>query len=396
MTVSRPLNYGRHLVEDDDIQAVVSVLKGDLITQGPTVERFERAISDYVGAKHAIAVSSATAGLHIACIAAGLEPGKKGITSPLTFVASANAMRYCGAAVKLVDIDAETLNISFKELQLSLEDDPEISVVMPVHFAGLPADMQKIRKISGDRIVIEDASHALGARYECGSPVGCGKYSDMCVFSFHPVKPITTGEGGVVTTNDDDLAHKLRLFRTHGIERDPQYLDPDEAFEGDDRLPWYYEQQHLGFNYRLTDIQAALGLSQLAKLDRFIETRKNIARQYDEAFSALPFIKANQTSEAFRRRSGHHLYTVNIALEKIGLTRLEIVKKLYQFKIGTQIHYIPIYRQPYYKELSPFSVLDFPVTESYYQSCLSIPIFQDLQDQEVRHVIESLKKIISV
>lgn len=391
----RILNYGRHLIEEDDIEAVASVLRGDLITQGPVVERFETALAKRVGARHAVAVTSGTAGLHLAALAAGLEAGHHGVTSAMTFVASANVMHYCSAGVGLCDIDPDTLNMAPSALARFLDFQPETSVVIPVHFAGLAADSKAVRKVAGKRIVIEDACHSFGATYECGRPVGCGAYADMSVFSFHPVKPVTTGEGGAVVTNDPDLAHRLRMLRTHGIERDAEGFEfPDQAFdESGEQRRWYYEQQQLGFNYRLTDIQAALGLSQLGKLEGFLARRREIARAYDETFTALPFLTICQSAPEYRARSGHHLYIVKFDLEALGATRLEIVKRLMARNVGTQVHYIPVYRQPYHSRILEQGPEDFPVTEEYYQGCLSLPIFPGMTDDEVSLVIAAVEDL---
>lgn len=395
MTDTRILNYGRHLIDDDDIDVVVSVLRGDLITQGPVVEQFESALAERVGAKYAVAVTSGTAALHIACLAAGLRPGDRGVTSAMTFVASANSMLYCGANVDLCDIDPSTLCINVESLSKALDDHPETSVVIPVHFAGLAADSDKIRQIAGKRTIIEDASHSLGASYACGKPVGCGAYSNMTVFSFHPVKPITTGEGGAVVTNDPELAHLLRLYRSHGIERDADRMEyTDEVEENGERRPWYYEQQCLGFNYRMTDIQAALGLSQLAKLDRFVSARRSAVKRYDASFSGLPKLSICQSSNEYREHSGHHLYIVEFDLDAIGCTRVEVVKKLREYGVGCQVHYIPVYRQPYHASRLEKGADSFPHTESYYQGCLSLPVFPGITDDEVDRVIEAVRSIV--
>lgn len=389
----RPLNYGRHLIDENDINAVIATLRGDLITQGPIVEEFEKALAEKVGAKYAVAVSSGTAALHVACLAAGLKPGMRGVTSALTFVASANAILYCGANAGLCDIDPETLCLNPDALEKYLEQYPDTSVVIPVHFSGLAANSRKIRELAGNRIIIEDAAHALGASYECGRPVGCGAYADMTIFSFHPVKPITTGEGGAIVTNDLELANKLRLFRTHGIERDIDKLEsPDEALEEGARRTWYYEQQYLGYNYRLTDIQAALGLSQLNKLDRFIDVRRSIAKQYDEHFQGLKHLKISQ-QYTNRDQSGHHLYIVEFDFGAIGRTRHDVMKVMRGQGICPQVHYIPVYRQPYYANKGDYSRNSFPNTEAYYKACLSLPIFPGMTYDEVLHVVNVVRDI---
>lgn len=396
MTDTGFLNYGRHSVDDDDIAALERVLRGDLITQGPMVERFETAIAERVGARYAVAVSNGTAGLHIACLAAGMGPGTRGITTPLTFVASANCMIYAGAGVVFGDIDGQGLGLAPDALERELAADPEISVVLPVSFAGLPHESGNIRRIAGKRIVIEDACHAFGASYDCGRPVGCGAYSDMTVFSFHPVKPITTGEGGAVLTNDPELARRLRLLRNHGVERDPaRILNDDQAFDGEELRPWYYEQQMLGFNYRITDIQAALGLSQLTKLDSFIERRRAIARRYDEAFSGLGEVVLPQAAPDQRARSGHHLYLGLFDFDRLGFSRSEFIRRLRRHKVGSQVHYIPVYRQPYHAARRTRPPEHFLVMEQYYSRCLSLPIYPAMTDADVERVIRAVQDALA-
>lgn len=390
----RPLNYGRHLIDDDDIDAVISVLRGDLITQGPVVERFEADFAKKVGARHAVAVTSGTAALHIACLAADIKQGDLGVTSAMTFVASANALRYCGADVALTDIDPATLNMAPESLQQVIATRPEVSAVIPVHFAGLSANSEEIRDIVGDRIIIEDAAHALGARHANGRPVGCCDYADMATFSFHPVKPITSGEGGMVTTNDDELARRLRLLRTHGIEKDVAHLkNPAAATDGKDACLWYYEQQSLGFNYRLTDIQAALGLSQLKKLDRFIARRREIVANYDAAFAGLANLGLHQNNPEQRANSGHHIYIVNFNFGAMGISRAAVVKHLVENNVGCQVHYIPVHHQPYYASRISSGPDDFPVTEQYYKNCLTLPLFPDITDEEIDRVISAVTEL---
>jgi perosamine synthetase len=392
---SRSLNYGQHLIDENDIQSVVSVLRGDLITQGPVIQQFELALAKKVGAKHAIAVTSGTAALHLACLASDLKSGSLGVTSAMTFVASANAMKYCGSDIGLSDIDSESLCMSPKLLKALIDESPEVQVIIPVHFAGLPADSEKIREIAGNRIIIEDASHSLGASYACGRPVGCGAYADMTVFSFHPVKPITTGEGGAIVTNNPELAHQIRMLRTHGIERDEsRFINSDAAFENGIKNPWYYEQQLLGFNYRITDMQAALGLSQLKKLDSFIERRRDITRRYDEAFSKLEFANLPQLSHEYRESSGHHLYILELDFTKIGATRAEVINELGASNVGCQIHYIPIYHHPYYAKNLNLTANEFPNTENYYRQCLSIPIYPGMTEDDVSCVIKFVTKVV--
>lgn len=392
----RPLSYGRQSIDEDDIKAVVDVLRGDFLTQGPMIERFEAALAERVGAKYVVAVCNGTAALHIACLAAGIGPGDRGLTSPVTFVASANCLRYCGADVVLADIDPDSLCLEPDVVTLALAADPAICAVIPVHFAGLAADMAGIRAVAGDRVVIEDACHALGALTADGRPVGCCAHSDMTVFSFHPVKPMTTGEGGAIATNDAELARRLRLLRCHGIEREPARLTGQELEEGGRVKPWLYEQQDIGFNYRLTEIQAALGLSQLGKLGSFIERRRAIAHRYDLTLKGRPGIRPLQASAAQRERSGHHLYVVDVDFAASGTTRSAVMAALSERGIGTQVHYIPIHRQPYHAARLTQKPSDLPNAEAYYAGCLSLPIFPAMVDSDVDRVVEALQTVLGV
>jgi perosamine synthetase len=388
------LNYGRHTIDQDDIDAVVSVLQGELITQGPVVEKFENALAEKVGAKYAIAVTSGTAGLHLACLAANVKPGSLGLTSALTFVASANAMYYSGMNVGLCDIDQDTLCMSPGSLHTALNKYPEAKIIIPVHFAGLAAHSEAIRDIAGKRVIIEDASHSLGGKYACGRQIGCGAYADMTVFSFHPVKPITTGEGGAIVTNNAEFAHRIRALRTHGIERDANLFEnKNEAHENGELCTWYYEQQHLGFNYRMTDIQAALGLSQLKKLDHFLSRRRKIASRYDAAFTDLKNISRPQLTTKYSEQSGHHIYVVEFDLIKLSLSRVKIIAKLKSRNIGSQVHYIPIYKQPYHAKKLGQIEDNFPITEKYYQGCLSIPLYPGMSNQDVENVIHAITEV---
>lgn len=393
MSVNRPrhLNYGRHRIGEDDVAAVVEVLRSDLLTQGPVVERFESALAEFVGARYAVAVSNGTAALHLASLAAGLQPGDRGVTSALTFVASANGMLYCGADAQVVDIDAEGLGMSPEALRTALAADPAIKAVVPVDFAGLAADSAALREVAGDRIVIEDAAHALGGQYACGRPVGSGAYADMTTFSFHPVKPITTGEGGAVMTNDPELARRLRLLRNHGIERDAELFVGDDGMEDGQRRLWFYEQQMLGFNYRITDLQAALGLSQLNKLPTFLNRRREAARHYDSAFAGLNHLRPHHSAPGQRDRSGLHLYTIAVDFDALGTTRHAFMHRLAQGGVGTQVHYIPVYRQPYHRQRYGYRPADYPVCEAYYQTCLSLPLHAGLTDEEVERVVSVVK-----
>ena len=389
--VPRALGYGRQLIDDDDIAAVVGVLRGDTLTRGPRIEWFEAALAERVGARYCVAVSSGTAALHIACLAAGMKPGSVGLTTPLTFVASASAMRYCGGDVELADIDPDTLGLAPDRVRDALTRQPEIAVVMPVHFGGLAHGSETVRQLSGSRIVIEDACHALGGTYEDGRPIGCGAYADMTVFSFHPVKPITTGEGGAVMTNDAELYRLLKLLRCHGIEHEADRLVERAAgFEGDAPNPWYYEQHMLGFNYRMSDLQAALGLSQLAKLERFRTRRRDIARAYDGVFSALTDLRMPQSSAADRARSAHHLYTLCIDFAARSTTRKHIMERLATHGVGSQVHYLPVHRQPFQRASARVASQQFPVADTHYRDCLSLPLHPGLTDDEVERVIRAV------
>lgn len=377
--------YGRQDISNADIQAVIDVLTSDWLTQGPAVPRFEQAVAKYCGVAHAVAVNSATSALHIACLALGLGRGDWLWTSPNTFVASANCALYCGALVDFVDIDRRTYNLSVDALRTKLEQAEKNGrlpkIVVPVHFAGQSCDMQAIRALA-DRYkfrIIEDASHAVGGKYR-DKCVGSCQYSDIAVFSFHPVKIITTGEGGMALTNDSALYQRMTLLRSHGITRDESRMlnEPDGA--------WNYEQIDLGFNFRMTDIQAALGLSQLQRLDDFIEQRHRIADRYDTALRELPLQLPIREAEI---RSALHLYVVWIKSES-KRTRREVFDKLRAENIGVNVHYFPVYRQPYYQTLS-FKFGDFPEAERYYSRAISLPIYSGLSTMQQDHVIETLR-----
>lgn len=386
------LPYGRQSIDEEDIAAVLAVLRGDFITQGPTIERFEAEIAKMSGARFAVAVTSGTAALHIACLAAGLKPGRRGVTVPITFVASYNAMLYCGADADLVDVDPDHLCMSPAALAEYLKTHPDCEVIIPVHFAGLSAQGAELRKIAGKRIIIEDASHSFGGTYESGRPIGCGDHADMTVFSFHPVKPITTGEGGAVVTNDPELARRLRMFRNHGLERDPdRFINREAGFDGNVPQPWYYEAQELGFNYRMTDIQAALGASQLRRLDHFVARRRDIAKTYDRALSGLRFMVPAQSHAGQRNRSGLHLYVGLFDFAGMGLSRRQVMEKLRETGVGSQVHYIPVHLHPAYHER--LGGQSFPIAEAYYQRCLSLPLHPSLTDRDVARVIDSVRAL---
>lgn len=382
--------YGRQSISDEDIAAVVDVLRSDWLTQGPAVPAFEKAVASYCGAAHAVAVNSATSALHIACLALDIGPGDLVWTSPITFVATANCARYCGADVDFVDVEADTANLCASRLAEKLERAKQAGrlpkVVIPVHFAGLPCDMQAIHALSreyGFRI-IEDASHAIGARYQ-GEPTGNCRYSDITVFSFHPVKIITSGEGGMALTNDSALSARMELLRSHGVTRDPELME--SAPHG----PWYYEQVELGFNYRMTDIHAALGLSQVRHLDDFIHRREQVADIYDDELAAMPLTLPPRRDEC---RSAHHLYVVRLASEKKAKYHLAAFEALRMQGIGVNLHYIPVYRQPYYQRLG-FRHDDFPASEAHYASAISLPMYAGLGEDRQHQVITALREMLA-
>lgn len=379
--------YGKQSIDENDIDAVVEVLKSDFLTQGPDIEKFEKCVAEYCGAKYAVAVTSATAALHISCLSAGL--GKDDIlwTSPITFTASANCGRYCGADVDFVDIDPSTYNMSIAELEKKLQA-AEIKprVVVPVHLAGQSCEMDKIYKLSqkyGFK-VIEDASHAIGADYK-ETKVGCCKYSDMTVFSFHPVKIVTTGEGGMVLTNDKDLYEKLVLYRSHGITRDPKLMT------GTADGPWYYQQIDLGFNYRMTDMQAALGYSQMQKVNEFVSKRRYLAKRYNELLKNINGIQLPDQNED--TKSSWHLYVVRVDFSKISKTKNQIFAEMKEKGICLNLHYIPVHTQPYYENLG-FKGGDFPNSEKYYEEAFTLPLYYSLTDEQQDHIVKSLVEVL--
>jgi len=374
--------YGRHYIDDEDIAEVIKVLKSDFITQGPKIKEFEDALCKYTGAKYAVAVSSGTAALHLACLASGIGSGDEVITSPITFVASANCVLYCGGIPLFVDIQNDTLNIDPEKIISKITN--KTRAIIPVHFAGHPCDLEEIHSIAKKYrlFVIEDACHALGAEYR-GTKIGSCQYSDMTVFSFHPVKSITTGEGGAILTNNETLYEKLLTLRTHGITKDKEKWKARE--EGD----WYYEMQYLGYNYRITDFQCALGISQLRKLDRFISRRREIARIYTERLSRVEGIILPVERQYVK--SAWHLYTIRLNKSQ---SRADIFKYLREQGIGVQVHYIPVYLHPYYKQKFNFKVEDFPVAQSYYSSSISIPIFYSMRDDEIEYVISKIESAL--
>lgn len=379
--------YGRQDISEEDVSAVASVLRSDFLTQGPVVPAFENAVAGYCGARHAVAVNSATSGLHIACMALGVSAGDLVWTTPNTFVASANCARYCGADVDFVDIDPVTLNISTERLAEKLGAAAKANrlpkVVIPVHFSGQSADMRGISELARkfNFKVIEDASHAIGGRYE-GLPVGSCVYSDIAIFSLHPVKIITSGEGGVALTNDSALAARMKLLRSHGITREAAEMGAEP--EG----PWYYEMVELGLNYRLTDIQAALGLSQMRRLDSFVTRRHQLADRYDDMLRDFPVVCPARAKPA---HSALHLYVVQVDKERTNLDRRFAFEKLREYGIGVNVHYIPVHLQPYYRALG-FKRGDFPASEAYYDRAITIPIYSAMTDQQQDSVVEALRR----
>jgi len=386
--------YGKHHIDEEDIQAVVDVLRSGILTQGPIVEQFEQEIARYVGARYAVAVSSATAGLHLAALAAGVGPGSTLITSPITFVASANAALYAGGSVVFADIDPQTINMSPHSLAVALKNNPNTKAVIPVHFAGLPCDMPAIKLLADNAgaVIIEDAAHALGGSYPEGGKVGSCLYSLMTVFSFHPVKAIAAGEGGMITTNDDAIYRKLLRLRSHGINKlDDTLKIASQAKTNGEANPWYYEMQELGFHYRITEMQSALGLSQFKKLDQFISRRRALAKNYDEAFGT--FRNSRPAQSMGRDFSGHHLYVLRIDFNSLGMNRAELMKELKERGIGSQVHYIPVPMQPYYRNLG-LNLEDFPDAINYYEEALSIPLFYDLTDEQQEYIVTVIKDLV--
>jgi UDP-4-amino-4,6-dideoxy-N-acetyl-beta-L-altrosamine transaminase len=382
--------YGRQDITAEDLEAVAGALRSDWLTQGPAVPSFEAALSGYCGTGHAVAVNSATSALHIACLAVGLGPGDLLWTSPNTFVASANCGLYCGAQIDFVDIDRFTFNMSVTALAQKLEQAKAAGklpkVVIPVHFGGQSCDMEPIFELSRrfGFHVIEDASHAVGARYQ-ERPVGSCQYSDIAVFSFHPVKIVTTAEGGMALTNDPTLAGRMRMLRSHGITRDPaDMVGPSEG-------PWYYQQVALGFNYRMTDILAALGLSQVKRLDAYVARRHEIARFYDEALRDFPITRQLHLRGSY---SALHLYVIRLRLDGLSVGRRDVLVSLRSKGIGANVHYIPVHLHPYYEQMG-FKPGDFPEAESYYAEAISLPMFPALTDRQQQAVIEALRDSLS-
>ena len=382
--------YGRQDINQQDINAVVEVLKSDFLTQGPQVPAFEQAIIDACDAKYAVAVNSATSALHIACLALGLGNDDWLWTTPNTFVASANCALYCGAKVDFVDIDPRTYNLCAKQLEKKLIAAQKVGklpkIVIPVHFSGQSCDMQAIHELAKKYgfSIIEDASHAIGGKYK-GEPIGNSRYSDITVFSFHPVKIVTTAEGGMAVTNNAKLAEQLNLLRSHGITRDEELMT--KAADG----PWYYQQIELGYNYRMTELQAALGLSQMQRLEEFVIKRHELASRYDNLLQDLPITLPWQHPDSY---SARHLYVIRLQLEQINITHLDVFNALRAAGIQANLHYIPVHMQPYYQKMG-FASGQFPEAEKYYKEAISIPLFSAMTEGQQDTVCSTLKTILS-
>ena len=394
--IKRFLPYSKQSLDKKDINSVLKVLKSNFITQGPEINNFEKAFAKYVGVKYAVACATGTAALHISCLALELNSKSKVLTSPITFVASANCAEFIGASIDLVDIDRLNNCLSAEDLGKKLKKEKKIDVVIVVHLAGHSADMKKIYALKKKYKfkIIEDSCHALGGKYR-GYKVGSCKFSDISTFSFHPVKPITTAEGGMITTNNKRIYEKLLSFRAHGITKNPkEFTNKKNALDNKGNVNrWYYEMLNLGFNYRMTDIQAALGTSQLMKLNKFTKERIKIAKRYDIAFEKNNFISVLSTQK--NTEHAYHLYTLLIDFKGIGKSRNEVMNKLASLNIGSQVLYIPIYDQPYYKKKYNFKAKNFKNSENYYKNALSIPIFHGLKKNEQDFIISNINTIIS-
>ncbi|MBI5139842.1 MAG: UDP-4-amino-4,6-dideoxy-N-acetyl-beta-L-altrosamine transaminase [Candidatus Vogelbacteria bacterium] len=376
--VLKRIPYATQWIEDDDLAAVVAALKSSNLTQGPIVAEFEKQVAQYCGAKYAIAVNSGTSALHIACLAAGISVGDEVVTSPITFVASANCVLYCGGRPVFADVDPATINIDPSEIEKKIS--PKTKAIIPVHFTGNPCDLESIYNLAKKHnlTVIEDAAHALGAEYQ-GEKIGACQYSDMAILSFHPVKHITTGEGGMVLTNNEALREKLIFFRSHGITRDPKYMKKQNE-------DWYYEMHYLGHNYRLTDIQSALGISQLQKIDKFVARRREIAQVYNRAFldiEGIDFLKESQSA-----KSAYHLYVILVKKRK------NFYNKLRAAGLIVNVHYIPVYLQPYYQRMG-YKAGDCPNAEEYYAQAITIPLYPKMAKPRITRVIKAVKEALN-
>lgn len=373
------IQYGRQSIDEDDIQAVVDVLRGDFLTTGPSVREFEKAVCEYTGAKYAVAIANGTAALHASCFAAGIGPGDEVITTPITFAASANCVLYCGGTPVFADINPVTYNIDPEDIRRKITN--KTKAIIPVHFTGQPCEMDEIHKIAEEYglVVIEDAAHALGADYK-GKKIG--SMSDMTIFSFHPVKHITTGEGGMIVTNDVKLHERLVLFRSHGITREEGLMEKNEG-------GWYYEQLELGYNYRITDIQCALGVSQMRKLDKFVAKRRELVARYNEAFETVDDIICPKQVDGCN--NSYHLYVIQVPTGK----RKEMFEQLRAVGIGVNVHYIPVYKHPYYQKIGYHDV-HCPNAEAVYENFITLPLHYGLSFEEQDYVIEMVKKFVGI
>ena len=379
--------YGRQYIDEDDIQAVVNVLRGDYLTTGPCIASFEKNLAEYVGAKYAVAVSSGTTALHLAVKVLGLSMKAEGMTSVNTFLASANAMIYCGLRPLFADINLKSRNITVDSVAKYIT--PNTRLIIPVHFAGEPCDVRALQMNFGDDVcIVEDAAHALGSKYADGSRVGSCRYSHMTTFSFHPVKIVTTGEGGAITTNDPEIYARLVRLRNHGMEKD-KILNACWGFTDGEKNIWYYEQQELGFNFRMPDINAALGISQLKKIDGFIKRRKEISAIYADKLGNSDFV----STPHYSKETALHLYTVLVDFKKLGKTRNECMKSLKRDGVLTQVHYIPLNLQPYYQQHYGYTDEGYPNAVEYYRCCLSLPLFPAMNNEDVNIVVDAIKKL---
>ena len=392
--IGKVIPYGKHFVDDTDIAAVTSTLRSGFLTQGPVIPEFEKRIAEYTGAKYAVVLSSATAGLHLAYMALGVAPGKTVLTSPITFVSTANAAHFCGSKAHFADIDPATANIGLDAVSFALNKHDDIHVVAPVLFSGAAdgiPEVSKLAKFNG-KYVVEDAAHGLGGSYACGAKIGSCKYSDCTVFSLHPVKSIAAGEGGIITTNDEGIYKALLRLRSHGInKKDDPFINIENAYTKGEANHWYYEMTTLGYHYRITDIQTSLANSQLNKLDDFVARRRDLAHRYIDWLDHQQHVtRAQQVSID---HSANHLFTVAIDFDAIGKTRNDVMKALFSKNIITQVHYIPVVNQPYYTDQG-VNPKNFPHTQAYYQSVLSVPLYFSLSDDDFEHVLENFTKVI--
>tara|TARA_R110000868_G_scaffold155691_6_gene382162 strand:+ start:29737 stop:31851 length:2115 start_codon:yes stop_codon:yes gene_type:complete len=394
--MKKMLYYGKQYIDTDDVESVIKTLKSDWLTQGPKVAEFEKRITNLVDAKYAVAMSNWTCGLHMACLALGVGPGDAVITSPLSFVASSNCAVYCGATPLFADIDSETLNIDPEKVEDLLKANSNVKVIIPVHFGGSSCDMQKLAEIARKYNVkiIEDAAHGIGGSHADGSKIGSCKFSDISGFSFHPVKNITSGEGGVITTNDKEIYKQLCRLRSHGINKgNDEFVFKERAFTNGEKNYWYHEMQQVGFNYRITDFQCSLGLSQLSKLQKFFDRRVEIATQYDKAFANLLNGKILQANT--RTVSGNHLYVLNVDFKALGLDRYTLFEKFSnEYGIGLHVHYLPIPMNPYYIDTFDIPESSYKNAKDYFDSAITLPLFPGMNDADVENVLNAVREII--